>query len=398
LTEGRKNAYHDSSVSIKGQVDSLPSVVRLHDLGWINHDGQYQYNAGPSAPIGEVNVLENVLASYSFDEHYLLSLKLSEESPDNPKIDDKFEAPVLMFCLHVLNAAHMLSHVISFVNFYLAIARETPLALSGLRVAIPGEVHQRIPLVFEILQRLLPGATFVLLETNKSYLFRQLVLRRNTLFTALSNWGLLQWTLSFNVLTFKDLSWIRPEFFSSDDVSPLLNLTNNAYAQNQHRAALHEKIIVFKLASGAYMHTPQRAITLTTGAENLAVACGFKFVEPSSFDSTDEYLATMFAAQLVILSYGGSTCTNRFFLNPKANVLVVAHESYRSEWDPGPYGHDLFHICHSHVCPVSKQRVMLNIPDVIDETIMASIIENANAIPVDAPAIPSAIIEVQGRE
>ncbi len=355
------------------------STAKLRDLDWANYRDTYYYPTSPEAPRSEINRLQNVFCSYSIEPSNLfLSCSFTELPPEQAAVSHHFREPVLMLCITGFNAAHLLSHIISFVNFYSDLAREMPLLASQLRIAIPGEMQSLLPHIVDVFKRLLPSARLLLLQADTCYAFDLIILRRNTWFTWLEGWQKLKFVQTADTLTFADLSWVLQDF--SDDLRPLMDLVKCVYEDNRHRFPVCEKIILFKLADGSFMQTPRRAIVLSEEAKSLAVESDFKFISPSQFTSLEEYLVTLYSARTVVFSYGGATCTNRFFLHPKASVLLVAHESYRDEWNPNPPGQEFFHICHSHICPVSQQRVLLHVPDTIDAAIMATIIQNAHAI------------------
>ena len=83
----------------------------------------------------------------------------------------------------------------------------------------------------------------------------------------------------------------------------------------------------------------------------------------------------LYHAKTLIFSYGGPTCTNRFFCNPSATVIVLGHTHYRPEYE---YKNDdamYWHVRHSHLIPVNKQYFLLDFANSLDEKNVQEILD-----------------------
>lgn len=355
----------------------LANPAQLEELSWKAHDNFYTYDTSRTARPFEIHSLENIRLYYEVKTSLVLTYRLAGDDGEQGDSVHHFGFPVLMFCITGFNSAHTLSHVISFAEFYSRLSEEMPHVAREMRIGVPSEMQELIPHVYSVLRKLLPWARFICLEKEKVYSFKNLTMRRNSWFTALNKGRLLDAKQTLDLLSFEDLSWAKHSF--SDDILPLLRLAKNIHDDNIHRYDSCEKIIVFKVADGSFMQTPHRALTLTDEARHFAADKGYKFLFPTAIESTEEYITKLHSAKIAIFSYGGPTCTNRFFLNRNASVLVVAHESYRGEWDVKHPEFDFPHIRQSHICPVLKQRFLLNVPDLIDIDEMRKIIDHAES-------------------
>ena len=111
-------------------------------------------------------------------------------------------------------------------------------------------------------------------------------------------------------------------------------------------------------------------------ARAIAEAAGFRFVSVSDFADISEYICTLRHADRIIISYGSTACTNRFFIAPQASVTVLAHRHYQQEYE---WTNDDWHVLHSHTFPVISQRVLLDFPNEIDEPTMRGLLDIAAA-------------------
>jgi hypothetical protein len=87
---------------------------------------------------------------------------------------------------------------------------------------------------------------------------------------------------------------------------------------------------------------------------------GYDLLKINDFEDIVEYICRIYHADNVVISYGGIACANRFFVNPEANVLVLANTYYEKEY---MHSLDLWHPLHSHTFPVRNQNILLNYPN-----------------------------------
>ncbi len=75
-----------------------------------------------------------------------------------------------------------------------------------------------------------------------------------------------------------------------------------------------------------------------------------------------------FHTKNIIVSYGSTACTNRFFCNKNATVILLANEHYKNQYEPND---NLHIISHLFFCDI--QHVILNFDNEINENNIHSI-------------------------
>jgi hypothetical protein len=94
----------------------------------------------------------------------------------------------------------------------------------------------------------------------------------------------------------------------------------------------------------------------------------------NDFKDIYEYICVFYHAKNIIVSYGGVACTNRFFCNPNANVILIANLHYKSEYDSNNENQMYSHIRLSHIYICKTQSVLLDFENHIDINNIDSII------------------------
>ena len=260
----------------------------------------------------------------------------------------------------------MLSEIISFSEFYNTINEPH-------RVAIPIALYRAVPFIFQVLKELCPGINLVMLDDKVIYRFRVLITRRNRWFNFIRHWEAIPFEQIHSKLIFEDLQSIGNDFI--DDIRAVCNFSRRTYENSRHRIQSNNKYIMVKTVAADSLLTPQRALHITKEARDIALSQGYQFLSITDFEDLNEYVATLYSAKSIVLSYGAITCANRFFLSPDASVLLIANMAYKEEYEAG---NNFWHIRHSHLCPVKRQHVLLDFPNRIDVEQMLDLLSNAS--------------------
>jgi hypothetical protein len=347
-------------------VRSIESLEWEEIRGWRT----YPFSRGQlSPPVGEIHAFDSAKVRITLVKNHSYLFQISQR--DDSEVgspDTVYDGTVLLFCTVCPNPGHLLSEIISFSEFYSMLG-------FPLRVAIPQSIKTRLPYMYQMLKGLCPGVRLIPLYDNQLYQFERLVTHRNRWFTFLKNWRDFDYFTINDVLRFKSLNAIAESH--SDPLGRILGYVSSVYADNQHLVKHSRKLFVVKTSADSNSITPARGLAIDSRAMQLALENGFEFITIADFDDIEEYISTLRRATHVVFSYGAITCSNRFFLNTDAVVILLANLSYSSEYTSG---NEYWHIRHSHLCPVRSQSVILDFPDSVDEFAMQRILSEFDAI------------------
>jgi hypothetical protein len=85
-----------------------------------------------------------------------------------------------------------------------------------------------------------------------------------------------------------------------------------------------------------------------------------KVISVNDFKDIYEYICVFYHAKNIVTSYGGVACTNRFFCNPNANVILIGNLHYKHEYDYDNETQMYWHLRFSHIFVSNKQKVLLD--------------------------------------
>ena len=334
--------------------------VDISQTGWPCDDNSYLYPIKPmEAPRPEdLKIVSNIHVQISLVLSGLsLTYRVRPLETAFPKARHYFSGRTALFLTNGLNSGHFLSDVVSFANFY----REH---LHDERIAISEDLIERVPFIFSLFKYILPNARFIPLKRDIFYSFEQVIFRKNHWFIFMTNWEEIEYAQEGDYLHFCNLTDHANAFSSSTAV--LNEIVGNIYADNAHRYERHEKIALLKASGDISAQSPGRGLSLTAEAREAAQQHGLLLLDIKGFSTVEEYICTLRSAKKVLLSYGSTTCTNRFFVDPDAHVVVVGHEAYKSEYQRRGADGKYSHIRHSHLCPVRSQGFYLGFPDLVN--------------------------------
>lgn len=309
----------------------------------------FNYNGAAHPPLREVNDISETLLSLGNVEHFL-TYRFRPSSPDHDKAAaETISDPLMVVAISTSNAGHAMSEIMSFVNF----ARDLP---SGFKFGISQAFVDRLPLIAQFFQRLYDADRVVVLRADQTYRLQQAWIRRENHFNASCNWMGLECVVNENVLNFANLHR-RIKF--DDDPAVVHALVRRVYDECRDRYQLYDRIMLLKTADSRNLTTPGRALILDESYRASFQGAGFHIVSVERFESIEEYICTLYHAHQIVFSYGSTTCANRFFVNPMCDVIVLANRAYQFEYEyPVPTG-EHWHVRHSHLLPVRRQRVVI---------------------------------------
>lgn len=324
----------------------------------------FNYNGAAHPPLREVNDISDTLLRLGNVEHFL-TYHFRPSSPDHDRAAaETIDDPLMVVAISTSNAGHAMSEIMSFINF----ARDLP---SGLKFGISQAFVDKLPLIAQFFRRLYDTGRVVVLCSGQNYCMSRAWIRRENHFNASFNWLDLDFTANGNVLKFHDLH----ERIKFDDDPALVHaLVRRIYDECRDRYRLHDRIMLIKTADSRNLTTPGRALILDESYRAAIQNAGFHLVSVEQFESVEEYICTLYHARQIVLSYGSTTCTNRFFVSPTCDVIVLANQAYQFEYEyPVSIGAH-WHVRHSHLLPVRRQRVIIGHNNVFSEVDVSNLL------------------------
>jgi hypothetical protein len=194
-----------------------------------------------------------------------------------------------------------------------------------------------------------------------------LITYRNNHFNYLNNWNLIPFEKRNNILHFNDLQTVRSNFIS--DTKSLFDIIEVIYKENKHKYTLYDNIMLIKTNDDKYVFSKNRCMDpINNNTQKIIGENGVKLISINDFKDIYEYLCIFYHAKNIIVSYGGVACTNRFFCNPNANVILIGNLHYKYEYEYDNANQLYWHVRHSHIYPAKTQTVLLDFENYINET------------------------------
>lgn len=312
----------------------------------------FNYNADPKLPKWrEENLLENKYVKVEL--HWgNANVYFIDDNTYNLKEPVKFinDDSVLML-IPTTNTAHSISEIIDFSNFYKK--------HEGKKIAITKFILSKMPFLFQLMQLLLPEEKFIILEDSVIYKFQTVVTYRCVhMIQRIANSNFDKFN---NILTFHNLQ--NSVNTHSVDLNPFLSKIEEVYKENKHKYTLHDNIMLLKTSKDTKVFSKDRCMEkIDDSVVDLLEQNQIKVLSVDNFSDIVEYICVFYHAKNVIVSYGGIACTNRFFCNPSANVILIANLHYKPEYDYGntESSQTYWHIRSSHLFLGKKQTVLLD--------------------------------------
>lgn len=346
---------------------SSPEYGSLYPLGpWQSY--LFNFGGDPRIKNGEINYLRDVGLSFAEGDVFIVTRILEDEAEIGAIRGEltEIDEPLLLLAISVKNSAHAISEITSFVNLYRRLANPP-------RVAVCGYVRDFLPFMYQLIELLIPRERIVLLDPTNRYLLREGWIRRNNHLNAIRTWRTVPYSFDGQLVRFRDLG----RFVSDHDDSPecLMQVARQTYEECRHDYPSHPDVMLVKTAADKGMHTPGRAMTITPSARHRLELEGISVFAIDDFVDIRHYLTTLYQARNLITSYGGAACTNRWFANPDARVIILGNLAYRWEYNQSFYADRergevygvYWHLRHSHLFPVRQLDFLLEQPNEFTE-------------------------------
>jgi hypothetical protein len=330
----------------------------------------FNFNGAETPKMGELSLIQNTVFRVTRQSNVILYMFADEQKADDKGFCDIVEEPVLFLMLSTVNSAHSICELISFLKFE---ADFNP----KLKIAVNSIIVEHLPFLYKLLLLFLGVERIIIIYSDRNYFIREAWLRRETHFNYVINWTEVDFIQMNDVLTFNNLS---SKLRFVDDPEFLFDKVKIVYEQNRSNFELFDRVMLIKTADDKLTTTPSRAMNLSQALRLKLESAKIKVVSVDSFKSIEEYICTLYHATTFVTSYGGAACTNRFFLRPSCDVLLLANRKYEWEYHMVSPGGEFWHIRHSHLFPVERQRIILDQPDVLTDQCVDRILSMSAAL------------------
>jgi hypothetical protein len=268
------------------------------------------------------------------------------------------------------NSAHSISEIISFINYYKN-------NNSNNIVVISDYVLNFLPLLYDLIKLFIDNDKIIVLNNNTIYKFNKLITYRNYHFNYIKDWGAVKFSKNDNIIKFEDINYIKYNF--SLDTLFLFDKIEEIYKKHKNDFELFENIMLIKTTNDINSATLERSILYPNkNIMDIINQNNIQFLSISYFKNIIHFICILYHAKNVIFSYGGPCCTNRYFCNPQANVIVLGNLHYKHEYEFNNDSQNYWHIRHSHLCPVKMQYFLLHFENELNENNINKILQFIN--------------------
>lgn len=326
----------------------------------------FNFNGNPKLPkwCEEQNYYNNFIKIDLLND--LLNIYyIDEQVPNNNEII-KIEEEIVLFLISTTNSAHSISEIIDFINFYKK--------YEHLKVAISEFIPLKLPFLYQLINVFIPENKIKILDKLKIYKINTLITYRNIHFNCLNNWSSISFKKNDNILYFDNLQNIKEHFCIN--TTQFFNKIEEIYNTHKNNYTLYDNIMLVKTNQDKYVFSKNRCMEkIDVNVIKIITDNNVKILSVNDFKNIYEYICVFYHAKNVIVSYGGVACTNRFFCNPNANVILIANLHYNAEYDYDNLNQMYWHLRHSHIYPVKTQSVLLDFENSINENNICKILD-----------------------
>ena len=312
----------------------------------------FNYVSSPDLPPwGQVNQLHDFQLGFSLDGHFISYLIQDDPQYWASEGVINYDEPVFILALSTTNSAHSISELLSFIDFYNRIG-------CSLRIGVNSFIVEKLPFLYQLLQTFISQDKILLLDSLNKHAFKRAWIRLNVHLNFVNAFQDIPYTEDGKVLRFENLQPMAKMFL--EDPSAVMAKAAELHAKWSATHDLPEKVMLLKTSEDKVVTTPGRAMEISPALKQRFIDSGIAVVSIGDFSCIEEYVATLYGAKVFITSYGGPACTNRFFCNPNARVILLANLHYQWEYEYPSAGGAYWHIRHSHLFPVAEQLVLLD--------------------------------------
>lgn len=317
----------------------------------------FNYNGDPNLPpYGEENTYINnyvrIDCIHACNQYYI------DVIPDNLPVIE-INKKIILMLISTTNSAHSLSEIIDFINYY-----KKEINFNNI-VGISEYVVSHLPFLFELIKIFIPENNIIILNASNIYKFDIIITYRNFHFNSLDNWNEIPFIKENNTIYFNNLYNVRNNF--KCDPSFLFEKFEEIYNEHNHKYNLYDNIMLIKTGVDKYVFSHNRCMEiLEDNIKEILNSKNIKVLSVNDFKDIYEYICVFYHAKNIITSYGGVACTNRFFCNPNANVVLICNLHYKYEYEYDNENEMYWHMRHSHIFVSKQQKVLLDFENKID--------------------------------
>lgn len=319
----------------------------------------FNFDCKPFPALLEENVHKDTYVNVSFVYDIITHFIYYIDSTCNMNKEIiQINEPTTFLLISCGNPAHSISEIISFINYYKKTECNS--------VCISEYVPKYLPLLFQFILLFIPKEKIIILYEKNVYRFTHLITHRNHHFNAYRNWSNIDFIKKDKLLEFNNIQYIKNTL--QDDTLFLFDKVEEIYRHYKHKFQLYDNIMLIKTKRDKLSSSFHRAMELVPEPiQKKLIDNNIKYLNINEIKNIIEYICLFYHAKNIIVSYGGPCCTNRFFCNPHANVIVLAHLHYRYEYEYENENQQYWHVRHSHLCPVKRQIFLLDFDNGIHE-------------------------------
>jgi len=328
----------------------------------------YKFNyCGAALPIcNEETILQDIFVKITYSD--ILIIYNMGKTPEKEYIN--IPDPLTLLLISTTNSAHSMSEIIDFLQYY----NDHQNTIK--KIGISRIIQKRLPLLFSLISMILPENKIVILEDSMLYKCSRVTTYRLNHFNYVKNWDAVAFTTEIHNqkkrLVFESIQHIQ--FICNPE--SLIETVRSIYSQNKHRYCLYDRIMLIKTNKDPIVSSVNRCMEFpTVEIINKLQSHNIHFVTISDFKNIEEYICVLYHAKTLIFSYGGPACTNRFFCNPSATVIVLANTHYRPEYEYDNDSSLYWHVRHSHLFPVTKQYFLLDFSNSLNDENVQEIVD-----------------------
>jgi hypothetical protein len=313
---------------------------------------EFNFNSNPKLPkCGEENIYTNQYVKVVFMNNY--NLYYIDDNPDTNTSLIDIKQNITLFLISTSNSAHSISEIIDFINYYKKNINSNNL------IGISEYVISSLPLLYELIKIFIPENKIKILYNKYTYKIDTLITYRNHHFNYLNNWNEIPFSKENNILYFNNLENVKSGFVS--DSIFFFNKIKEIYNEHKNKYKLYDNIMLIKTNEDKYVFSRNRCMDkINDNIKKLLIDKNIAILSINDFKNIYEYICVFYHAKNVIVSYGGIACTNRFFCNQDANIILIANLHYQHEYEYENSNQLYWHIRHSHIYSAKKQTVLLD--------------------------------------
>ena len=316
----------------------------------------YAFNFGTQLHLLEETIHKDTYVNLSLNDDIIKwFIYYIDSTCDLNKEIIKINEPVTFLLISTGNSAHSISEIISFINYY----KEGTICISEY-------VLNYLPFLFQFITLFIPKEKIIILYEQYVYHFSHLITYRNCHFNYTNQWDKVEFIKYKKMLHFDNIQYIKNNFV--EDTLFLFDKVEEIYKNYKDQFQLYDNIMLIKTKKDKLSSTINRAMEIVPEKiQKKLIANNIKFLNLNEIKNIYEYICLFYHAKNVMVSYGGPCCTNRYFCNPDAKVIVLAHLHYRHEYEYDNENQQYWHVRHSHLYPVKKQIFLLDFDNSIHE-------------------------------